>query len=492
MRTIVREEVLLRMRAENPWWQSPNQIPSEFQKYRPRPYLKLFFPLVTKTEVRRSILLMGPRRVGKTVMIHHAIGKLIEGGTNPKMICYISVDHPIYNGCGLETLVKDYLEASESTALAGERFVFFDEVQYLKDWEIHLKILVDSSSETKYIASGSAAAALKLRSSESGAGRFTDFLLPPLTFHEYLDLINRTGLVHFEAKNEGSPFNFGKANDLAALNDNFVNYLNFGGYPEVALSPTIQADAARFVKGDIIDKVLLRDLPSLYGIQDIQELNYLFTTLAYNTANEVSLEQLSTSSGVAKNTIKRYIEYLEAAFLIKIVHRLNRNAKRFQRANFFKVYLTNPSMRSALFSPINAEHEVMGALAETGIFAQWFHTDFRLYYGRWDNGEVDIVALNPDQKLAWAVEVKWSDRFVDRPGELRSLMNFCRVNKLPQVAVTSRTLSATKTIDDVEILFVPASLYCYTVGYNIVRGKNPLKQLILPEKVATTKESALQ
>ena len=96
--------------------------------------------------------------------------------------------------------------------------------------------------------------------------------------------------------------------------------------------------------------MLLRDLPGLYGIQDIQELNYLFTTLAYNTANEISLNELSKGSGIAKNTIKKYIEYLEAAFLIRLVHRVDRSAKRFKRANFFKIYLTNPSIRAAATS----------------------------------------------------------------------------------------------------------------------------------------------
>src|SRR5262249_46852261 len=157
-----------------------------------------------------------------------------------------------------------------------------------------------------------------------------------------------------------------KPEQLNDLNSAFVHYLNFGGYPEVIFSEAIQADPARFIKSDIVDKVLLRDLPSLYGIQDIQELNYLFTTLAFNTANEVSLEELSKNSGVAKNTIKRYIEYLEAAFLIKIVHRIDRDCSRFQRANFFKVYLTNPSVRSALFSPLSQDDESIGNLAETG------------------------------------------------------------------------------------------------------------------------------
>ncbi|OGA44455.1 MAG: hypothetical protein A3G24_23120 [Betaproteobacteria bacterium RIFCSPLOWO2_12_FULL_62_13] len=54
-----------------------------------------------------------------------------------------------------------------------------------------------------------------------------------------------------------------------------------------------------------------RDLPSLYGISDIQELSSLFNTLAYNTGRELGLEDLSRTSHVAKNTLIRYLEYLD-------------------------------------------------------------------------------------------------------------------------------------------------------------------------------------
>ncbi len=255
-------------------------------------------------------------------MLHHTIQHLLDSGVEPKRICYVSVDHPMYNGLGLQTLLDCYAEASECPLPRNPSdpptYVFFDEIQYLRNWEIHLKTLVDEYPRLKFVASGSAAAALRLQSTESGAGRFTDFLLPPLTFHEYLDLLEALGAVEVTESELGKTKVI--APDINALNDLFVHYLNFGGYPEVLFSPAIQNDPARFVKGDIIDKVLLRDLPSLYGIQDIQELNSLFTTLAFNTANEVSLEDLSQHSGVAKNTIKRYIEYLEAAFLIRTVH----------------------------------------------------------------------------------------------------------------------------------------------------------------------------
>lgn len=409
--------------------------------------------------VHRAVLLMGPRRVGKTVLLHHLIARWIDSGRGPDAAVYISVDHPIYNGLSLETLLDHFLAASGRRTPSGS-LVIFDEVQYLKDWELHLKALVDRHRDVRFVASGSAAAALRLKGAESGAGRFTNFLLPPLTFHEFLVLTGRDSLVM--APQEDS---WATTTDIGSLNEAFVGYLNYGGYPEAATNESIQRDPGRFIKSDIIDKVLLRDLPSLYGIQDIQELNSLFTSIAYNTAGEVGLESLSKSSGVSKTTISRYLSYLEAAFLIRMVKRVDQDGRSFQRARQFKVYLTNPSLRCALFSPVGAESQEMGALVETAAFAQWFHSEgFRTNYARWRDGEVDMVYLTPNHD-GWAAEIKWSDRPVKDPTSLQPLIRFCQRNRLNIATVTTRTVLASKPFVGVEIELIPAALYCYSVGY---------------------------
>lgn len=471
MKKIPKTQVAERLRSDNIWWEEPYRVPPQIDKYKARPYFKIFYPFIQKKDIQRAIVLMGPRRVGKTVLVHHAIKQLIKDGVSPKKICYISVDHPLYNGLDLEKFIEAFGEATGIDYKEEECYVFFDEIQYLKGWEMYLKRLVDRYVNIKCIVSGSAAAALRLKSLESGAGRFSNFLLPPLTFYEYIYLLDKTEIIS-EEKMEKGYLSKVSTNNIRLLNKFFVKYLNFGGYPEVALSKEIQKNPGQFVKSDIIDKVLLRDLPSLYGIHDIQELNYLFTTLAFNTANEVSLEDLSKGSGIVKNTIKKYIEYLEAAFLIKTVHRVDRSAKRFKRANYFKVYLTNPSMRSALFNVVKEDDPAMGQLVETSIFAQWFHSNQPLYYARWPKGEVDIVNLIPEnQKIDWIIEVKWSDRIISRLQELKSVIQFCHEHNLKKAMVTSRTTSKQFVHKNVEVSFTPASLYCYILGQNVINER---------------------
>jgi uncharacterized protein len=472
MKEISTEQIEARLGSENPWWSEPHKISEAYSAYEPRAYLDLYMPLIANGTRHRAVVLLGPRRVGKTVMIHHAIQLLLADDVPSNKILYCSIDNPIYNGLSLEQILDRFSAITGTNLRKDKAFVFFDEIQYLKEWERHLKSLVDTRGSLRICVSGSAAAALKLKSQESGAGRFTNFLLPPLTFYEYLKLLKRDDLVSIISQ-KGSTTRQYKCDKIDALNDAFVQYINFGGYPEIALTPELQSDPSRYIKSDIIDKVLLRDLPSLYGIQDIQELNYLFTTLAFNSANEVSLESLSQSSGVAKNTIKRYIEYLEAAFLIRTVHRVDRNAKRFKRANFFKVYLTNPSIRSALFAPIKADDEAMGDLVETAVYSQWFHSDVTtLHYARWGNGEVDIVSLDAKQRLRWAMEVKWSDRYCSKTSELKSMYAFCHANNLKYANVTTMTKTMLKTYQNIEFFFRPASLYAFAVGANLIRSKH--------------------
>lgn len=471
---ILEKQILGRLKVDNPWW-TEGKVPSFYGKMSPRLYLDIFYPLVKDVDIQRAIILMGSRRVGKTVIIYHSIKKLIDEGVSPQNIIYVSVETPIYNNILLEQLFNLACQILGKEKGKEQFYVFFDEIQYLKDWEINLKSLVDTYHNVKFVASGSAAAVLKKSSNESGAGRFTDFNLPPLLFFEYIhlrgyDIIMRESKVEWGGI-ESSVYD---SIDMGQLNELFLDYINFGGYPEVAFSARIQKDPSQFVRHDIVDKVLLCDLPSLYGISDVQELNSLFTMIAYHSGMEFSYDGMSKESGVKKETIRRYIQYLEAAFLIKVVNKTDDTARRFQRQTTFKIYLTNPSLRCALFEPVKMTDGNIGDMIETAVYSQWIPRDERIAYANWKigrtQGEVDLVGINDAlQKPSWAVEVKWTDRFFDRPSELSSLKYFMEKNHLSQALVTTIGQRGRKDMDFGTLHFIPSACYAYTVGENTLR-----------------------
>ena len=476
---LLERQIIGRLKVDNPWW-TEGEIPSFYREMTPRLYLDIFYPLVCDIRLKRAMILMGPRRVGKTVMLYHTIQRLMDEGVNPQNIIYISVETPIYNKIYLEQLFNLSKQTLGKPIDSKEEFyVFFDEIQYLKEWEVNLKSLVDTYKNVKFIASGSAAAELKKRSDESGAGRFTDFHLPPLTFYEYIHLKGYEHLMILQQLKWGTSMsNYWGTMDVDKLNGLFIDYINYGGYPEVVFSKKIQENPGQFIRHDIIDKVLLRDLPSLYGIQDVQELNSLFTMIAYHSGSQFSWEGMSKESGVKKELLRKYIEYLEAAFLIKVIHRTDDTAKRYQREVSFKIYLTNPSLRCALFQPIRVTDYEIGDLVETAVYAQWIpRQGVDISYANWrlnkkEQGEVDIVGIDVSrQKPQWSVEIKWSDRYVEHPGELESLLWYMPKNGLKEAIVTTETLTADMEMDSVTLHFMPVACYAYTVG------KNTLKQI---------------
>ncbi len=476
MLEISEKDILQSLERDNPWWGT--RQPTAFSDFtKRRAYFEPFKQLALNRKIQRAVILMGPRRVGKTVMLQQLIGDAIDTDCAPDAILFASLDTPLYSGMPLERLLELFQKQTNHDP-NSTRLVVFDEIQYFRDWEIHLKVLTDRYPNTRFIASRSAAAALRVKSQESGAGRFTDFMLPPLTFAEFLDFCDLEKVL-IQPEPHGNTLRY-KTPDIERLNKEFVNYLNFGGYPEAVLNPEIRSDVRRYLGRDIVDKVLLGDLPSLYGIRDIQELKRLFTAIAYQSGQEISLDGLAESSGVAKNTISRYLEYLEAAFLVIRVRRVDDTGKRFQRMTRFKMYLSNPSMRAALFTPLEETDDAMGAMAETAVFSQWFHSDelSTIHYARWKSGrqdrEVDLVRIGPATRgPIWAYGIKWSDRCVERPEELRGLVDFAKKNGIEKVPVgaTTRTRTAETIFEGVQIKHFPCALHCYQIGRNVIEGR---------------------
>lgn len=473
MQKISIEEVTTRIKRDNPWWEDPShQIPEANSPNRV--YFRPFVQLATNRSVKRATILMGPRRVGKTFMLKQLISDAIKNGTPPSSILYISIDTPIYSGMHLEK----YLDMLPKSALNGG-LVIFDEIQYLRDWEVHLKDLVDNYPGIKFVASGSATAALKLASQESGAGRFSEFMLPPLTFYEFLNFLEEdTTLIEATIIDEENKNYDYKVLDIEALNLRFIDYLNFGGYPEAVLNKEIRNNREQFIKNDIIDKVLLKDLPSLYGISNIQDLNSLFSYLAYNAGNEANYQAISDQTGITKPTVRKYLTYLESAFLIIKVSSVDDRCKLGARERNFKIYLNNPSMRAALFAPVEKDnHTLVGMLTECAIYSQWQHApDFRrLKYARWRNeGEVDIVFLQTSGEPLWIGEVKWSDRMAQKwSKETSGLSTLMKKHKsIKSGFMTSKTIRSESEFEGRPLNIWPSALYCYMVGRNITRNLN--------------------
>ena len=73
---------------------------------RPRAYLGLVQKLLADPLLRRAVVLLGPRRVGKTILIRHLIADLLNRGVSSQRVAYVEMDHPLLHGQSLADLVR--------------------------------------------------------------------------------------------------------------------------------------------------------------------------------------------------------------------------------------------------------------------------------------------------------------------------------------------------------------------------------------------------
>lgn len=103
MLSISESDVAARISRDNPWWDRGVGAIVE-AKYPQRVYFDAFQKIALNYSIRRAAILLGPRRVGKTVILKQTVMQAIKNGLNPKSILYASVDAPIYAGMPLEKI----------------------------------------------------------------------------------------------------------------------------------------------------------------------------------------------------------------------------------------------------------------------------------------------------------------------------------------------------------------------------------------------------
>lgn len=121
---IPQDKIIERLRYENPWWVT-KVVPEIYKSMSRRLYFSLFYPNVVERDINRAVVLLGPRRVGKTVMMFHTIDQLIQDNVNPQKIYFIGIDNPIYINLGLEEILELCKQALKTKNLEDCFFFFF-------------------------------------------------------------------------------------------------------------------------------------------------------------------------------------------------------------------------------------------------------------------------------------------------------------------------------------------------------------------------------
>ena len=467
---IPKEELIAILAQFNPWWRKERIADLPIWK---RAAFTELLKWVVDPPAHRAVMLSGPRQVGKTTLLLQLINHLINKGTPPGNILYLTFDHPIFKLAGLEAVLEAWRELEPQAN--GPEYLFLDEAQFIRNFGTWVKHQVDFSKHRKIVFTGSA---MPLISSgeESGVGRWHTQKISTLSFYEYLQLKqiplphNVPKLSSFKDLFSYSSSEFRHITEISQqLIGHFHEYLCRGGFPQTALIDSIP-QAQRLLREDIIDKILKRDMTALFGVRRIVELEQLFIYLCMHDGGIQDLPTLSSNLGVTKSTVNNYITLLESTHLLYRLPPLG-YGKDVLRARY-KLYLADPAIAPAILmkgKSILENPGFLGHTVETAVFAHLVAHSTTNYnrYSYWlspKNKEVDFVVEIADTCIPFEVKYQ-SQPTVHR--DVQGLIELCRqkvsikngyvLTKLPQdVGCVANT--------ETPLMKIPASMFCYWVG----------------------------
>ena len=417
MAITTKESILKVLAAYNPWWKSGAVNPSFSKSYKRFAFYEAMKRL-NQEGIRRIVILTGTRRVGKTTIQYQMIESLLQAGVLPQKIVFISMDHPMLKLSEFSDILECY---HENVYADQDVYYFFDEVQYAQDWDKWLKTIYDMQPSTKVVATGSASPALMKGNQESGAGRWSVIQVPTMSFYEYCEILNVdrpelpsslkiTPLLNMTQQDRTKIMM-----QLSKVQKHFNRYLQVGGFPELALADN-DLLAQQVMREDVVDKVLKRDLPSLYNIRNATELERIFLYLCNVSSEIVSIEAIAKElSGVSRPTVENYIRYLESANLIYQSWPVDMAGKKVLKASP-KIYIADAAIRNAVLmdESLLTDPVEMGKIVETAVFkhvAAFYYqlaTSVGYYRGGRKNKEIDIVVDYPNIKNI-LIEVKYRE-----------------------------------------------------------------------------------
>lgn len=400
MAIISKENILKVLTAFNPWWKTGAVNPKMSKTYKRFAFHEAMKRL-DQTDLRRTVVLTGTRRVGKTTIQYQMMEALLERGVAPQKIVFISMDHPMLKLSGVNEVLECY---HENIYAEQDVYYFFDEIQYAQDWDKWLKTIYDMQPDTQVVATGSASPALIKGNQESGAGRWTVIQVPTMSFYEYCEILNldrpelpkdfkATQMLRMTQQDRTRIMM-----QLSKVQNHFNRYLQVGGFPELALADN-DLVAQQIMREDVVDKVLKRDLPSLYSIRNATELERIFLYLCNVSSEIVSIEAIAKElSGVSRPTVENYIQYLESANLIYQSWPVDMAGKRVLKAKP-KIYIADAAIRNAVLmdDSLLTDPVEMGKIVETAVYkhvAAFYYqkaTSVGYFRGGKKNKEIDIV-----------------------------------------------------------------------------------------------------
>ena len=323
-------------------------------------------------------VMTGIRRSGKSVMLELIKEELLESGVSAQQFISINFeDMRNASLCKAEALHEEIL--ARAAGQKGKVYLFFDEIQEVKDWEKCVNSLRVALDCDIYITGSNA----KLLSGELATylgGRYVEFIIYPFSFGEFLELYR------VSAPQESIPQCFQK-------------YLLFGGMPYLANLQYAEEPSRQYLT-DLFNSVQLKDIVLRNKVRDGDLLERILAYVMANVGETFSASSLSKffkseQRSIAPETILNYIKYCCDAYLFYRVKRRDVQGKQILAANE-KYYIADHGIREAVFG---GNMRDIQRILENIVFMELLRRGYTVTVGKSGDKEVDFVCSKRDEKI---------------------------------------------------------------------------------------------
>ena len=340
--------------------------------------------LVKNLKPQKVTLLLGARRVGKSMLIK----TLLQNYKRPYL--YLNGEDEDTHQLLAQRSVSNYIRV-----LNGNDLLVIDEAQGIPDIGKKLKLMVDSIKGLKILVTGSSSFDILNISGEPLTGRSITIYLYPIWQGEL------------------------KENALQ-IKQNLEDRLVYGSYPEIWHFKT-REDKQHYLS-DLVNSYLLKDILILDGLRNAAIVFSLLKMVAYQIGKEVSYNELGTALGISKNTVEKYLNLLTKVFVLHKVSAYSNNLRK-EISKSQRWYFVDNGIRNAVIGNFELmalrSDDERGMLWENYLFMERLkrntykkqNPDY-YFWRTYDQQEIDLLEVKT--KKIQAFEFKYSSKKIPK------------------------------------------------------------------------------
>jgi predicted AAA+ superfamily ATPase len=433
---MLKKDFILRLLHESNFWGKDQDVGISRNVYLDK--------LMKMKEMKEAAALVGVRRCGKSTITKQFLKHVIESGCKREQTLYVNFEEPVFTSyLNLDLMDAIYEAYKENINPENPAFVVLDEVQVIPAWEKWVRAKQENE-KIKIVITGSSAKLLASEFSTVLSGRNIPLSIYPLSFKEFIVFkggIKKAGRVFLEKRK---------------LNILLEEYLEFGGFPRPVLESRKENKA--MLLNEYFEAIVLRDVAARYNVKEINILRALATILLTNVSSLVSIGKLTRviqeafKQKTSLETISRFLQYMESAFLVFLVPIFSykiKNQLQYPR----KVYCVDTGLRNTVSFRFL---EDLGKLYENAVFMELKRAGKNVFYWKDTSGrEVDFIIkdkLKVKEAIQVCVDMKNSEV---KERELSALVSCLKEFGLKEGLIINEDEEGEEKIQGKKIKYVP-------------------------------------